>query len=37
MATKANEIYKKAMDEGFGDLDYTGILSYLKKSTKLAD
>jgi 3-hydroxyisobutyrate dehydrogenase len=37
MAIKANEIYKKAMDEGFGDLDYTGILSYLKKATKLVD
>jgi 3-hydroxyisobutyrate dehydrogenase len=37
MATKANEIYKKAIDAGFGDLDYTGILSYLKKTAKLAD
>jgi 3-hydroxyisobutyrate dehydrogenase len=37
MATKANEIYKKAMDAGFGDLDYTGILSYLKKTAKLVD
>jgi 3-hydroxyisobutyrate dehydrogenase len=35
MSTKANEVYKKAMDEGFGDLDYTGILAYLKKAAKL--
>lgn len=34
MSTLAEEIYKKAMDEGFGDLDYTGILAYLKNSTK---
>ncbi len=37
MSTKANEIYKKAVDEGFGELDYTGILAYLKKAAKLAD
>lgn len=37
IATKANEIYKKAIDEGYGELDYTGILSYLKKAAKLAD
>lgn len=36
IATKANEIYKKAIDDGFGELDYTGILSYLKKAAKLA-
>jgi 3-hydroxyisobutyrate dehydrogenase len=30
----ANEIYQKAVKEGFGDIDYTGILSYLEKSTK---
>ena len=36
MTTKANEIYKKAVEEGFGDLDYTGILAYLKKVAKLA-
>ena len=35
MSTKANEIYKNAVDDGFGDLDYTGILSYLKKAAKL--
>ncbi len=37
MTTKANEIYKKAIDGGFGELDYTGILAYLKKATKLAE
>ena len=37
ITTKANEIYKKAIDDGFGDLDYTGILSYLKKAAKLAN
>jgi 3-hydroxyisobutyrate dehydrogenase len=36
ITTKANEVYKKAIDEGFGELDYTGILSYLKKAAKLA-
>ena len=34
MSIKANEIYKKAIDEGFGELDYTGILAYLKKASK---
>ena len=37
IATKANEIYKKAVDDGFGEIDYTGILSYLKKAAKLAN
>ena len=36
MSTKANEIYQKAIEEGFGELDYTGILAYLKKAAKLA-
>jgi len=36
MTTKANEIYKKAIEEGFGEFDYTGILAYLKKAAKLA-
>lgn len=36
MSIKANEIYKKAIEGGFGDLDYTGILAYLKKAAKLA-
>jgi 3-hydroxyisobutyrate dehydrogenase len=30
----ANEIYQKAIKEGFGDIDYTGILAYLEKSSK---
>ena len=36
MSTKAAEIYQSAVDDGFGDLDYTGILAYLKKAAKLA-
>ena len=32
MSKLANEIYQKAIKEGFGDIDYTGILSYLEKS-----
>jgi 3-hydroxyisobutyrate dehydrogenase len=32
MSRLANEIYKKAIKEGLGDIDYTGILSYLEKS-----
>lgn len=34
MSTKAEEIYKKAIENGFGDLDYTGVLAYLKLATK---
>jgi len=37
MSTRAEEIYQKAIEEGFGDLDYTGILAYLKQATKSAD
>lgn len=32
MSRLANEIFQKAVKEGFGDMDYTGILSYLEKS-----
>ncbi|MDE1769095.1 MAG: NAD(P)-dependent oxidoreductase [Thaumarchaeota archaeon] len=32
MTKLANKIYQKAIKEGFGDIDYTGILSYLEKS-----
>jgi 3-hydroxyisobutyrate dehydrogenase len=32
MSKLANEIYQKAIKEGLGDMDYTGILSYLEKS-----
>jgi len=34
MATKAEEIYKEAIKHGLGELDYTGILAYLKDSCK---
>jgi 3-hydroxyisobutyrate dehydrogenase len=32
MTKKAEEIYKEAMKKGFGDIDYTGILAYIKKN-----
>ncbi len=32
MGSQAEQVYCKALDNGFGDLDYTGILAYLKKS-----
>ena len=31
MAKRANEIYRDAIDAGFGEIDYTGILAYIKK------
>ncbi|HSA98474.1 MAG TPA: NAD-binding protein, partial [Candidatus Nitrosotenuis sp.] len=31
MAKKANQVYQDAVDKGFGDLDYTGILAYIKE------
>jgi len=31
MTKKAEEIYENAVKEGYGNLDYTGILAYLKK------
>jgi 3-hydroxyisobutyrate dehydrogenase len=31
MTKKAEEIYENALKAGFGDLDYTGILEYIKK------
>jgi 3-hydroxyisobutyrate dehydrogenase len=31
MITKAEEVYENAIKEGFGDIDYTGIIEYLKK------
>lgn len=34
MSSEAEEIYTKAIENGFGDLDYTGILAYLKQATK---
>jgi len=34
MSSKAEKIYQNAIEDGFGDLDYTGILAYLIESTK---
>jgi len=34
MISKAEEIYKNAINEGLGDLDYTGIIEYIKKINK---
>ena len=31
MITKAEEIYENAISEGLGDIDYTGIIEYIKK------
>jgi 3-hydroxyisobutyrate dehydrogenase len=31
MINKAEELYKDAINEGVGDLDYTGIIEYIKK------
>ena len=31
MAERANEIYANAVKDGFGEIDYTGILAYIKK------
>ena len=31
MIKKAEEIYQDALTQGFGDIDYTGILAYIKK------
>lgn len=31
MARKANQVYQDAVEKGFGDLDYTGILAYIKE------
>jgi 3-hydroxyisobutyrate dehydrogenase len=32
MIEKAEEIYKEAVKKGFGNIDYTGILAYIKKN-----
>ena len=34
IAERANEIYKDAEDAGFGEIDYTGILEYIKKLSR---
>ncbi|MCH9658162.1 NAD(P)-dependent oxidoreductase [archaeon] len=31
MINKAEEVYENAIKEGFGDVDYTGIIEYIKK------
>ena len=31
IAERANEIYSHALDAGFGEIDYTGVLAYIKK------
>lgn len=31
MAKKANQVYQDAVERGFGDLDYTGILAHIKE------
>ncbi len=35
MATLANEIYHNAVSDGFGELDYTGILAFIEKISRL--
>lgn len=34
ITAKANEIFQQAVNSGFGDLDYTGILAYIKNLSK---
>lgn len=34
MIKKAEEVYNKALKKGYGDIDYTGILAYIKKVNK---
>ena len=31
IAERANEIYSHALNAGFGEIDYTGVLAYIKK------
>jgi len=31
MIKKAEEVYENAVKEGFGEMDYTGIMEYIKK------
>lgn len=35
MSTLANEIYQNAITNGLGELDYTGILAFIERSSKL--
>jgi 3-hydroxyisobutyrate dehydrogenase len=34
IAERANQIYRDAVDAGFGEIDYTGILEYVKKLSR---
>ncbi len=34
MIKKAEEVYENAVKEGFGEMDYTGIIEYIKKINK---
>ena len=34
MSTKAEEVYLQAIENGFGELDYTGILAHIKQISK---
>jgi 3-hydroxyisobutyrate dehydrogenase len=34
IAERANEIYREAEEAGFGEIDYTGILEYIKKLSR---
>ncbi|MCA9827609.1 MAG: NAD(P)-dependent oxidoreductase [Nitrosopumilus sp.] len=36
MIIKAEEIYENAIKAGFGDMDYTGIIEYIRKINKMA-
>ncbi|MDH3657438.1 MAG: NAD(P)-dependent oxidoreductase [Nitrosopumilus sp.] len=35
MIQKAEEVYESAIKEGFGEIDYTGIIEYIKKINEL--
>ncbi len=35
MIKKAEEVYENAVKDGFGKIDYTGIIEYIKKINKL--
>ncbi len=35
MIKKAEEVYENAIKEGFGEIDYTGIIKYIKKINEL--
>lgn len=37
MIKKAEEVFTDAVKQGFGEIDYTGILAYIKKINDLQD